>query len=896
MKRHLFILIFFIISVGTSEGFVQNRCQWWKIRLKKLQNEKELIQKSDWLGTPVIDLIDNEAERARSILQVFEHDRKNDGTLNHEKKKFTAREIENEVKNVFEALFSLHYLDTLVSETGNRDNPAIARKTVKTVISKMLEKRFKQTSHELVDGIFEKEIDRNDLKTLSLEVFIGRMIKSENEIRETAEKEVTRDVTIRLARKNNTTNEQELKGIIIDSSISYLRECDPLDNLKYSEEALNESARWEEIGGKVKRSLSSMEKLIALMQKKGSPSLEKAWYYYKNPVELEPLVFKKSRSNSTATSTVTVHRQPVSVGGRTNRIELTIPTRPDFNAIVYDMDRRRKKSLSRIKGKEDDSFFSVIEKDLDLIIAGAIHPVKNEFIRLEEEVRLKKTATGIRVVNQKEFNRAKKDLEQTEARLRAYKDRSIQFLQWVSGSRAVDRAGIVNSYKYRVKRDRAYLDYVKSLVRQSVDISSFDNRQTQKKFTLSVRKTAHLFKFIAYSLSLKRSDLIALKRTDLRIIKETRADFLKEIKSSRHGISAYYKDYLRDLREVARKKKALSSGLKEKIAQYEINILLQNAQACVKLYDSLRYAEEAMAYYQLKFKEYKKEIESGTMSGPLEESIQKLSLISTIKDFDRARLVDEYITKKYVKREARMAIARLTTILRYYKVRKIKIKSSPDYDEIFALKSKLGKKIEVRIDSWIMNEANFDSIDKKAAKKLTVMRKRKIWETGAKKRNVQRNTLPSAIPDHEADIDLPEDDLHSDSGDMNRPLAIPRGWKEDRNSAYDQSRGVIKSYSSMDRGAVIRLVKLPLKKSDNVKEITENWTKRSGNNMIKERWGRKNRMEYFWTLSKDKHSNVCESYSVLKEGFVYILSGTTSKNKYNFFKGKLNTVFASFGE
>ena len=61
---------------------------------------------------------------------------------------------------------------------------------------------------------------------------------------------------------------------------------------------------------------------------------------------------------------------------------------------------------------------------------------------------------------------------------------------------------------------------------------------------------------------------------------------------------------------------------------------------------------------------------------------------------------------------------------------------------------------------------------------------------------------------------------------------------------------------------------------------------------VAQKWGEKDASNYYWTLS-DHKDGVMESYAVLCKEKILIISGISSRDKYNFFKKKLTSVFES---
>ena len=63
---------------------------------------------------------------------------------------------------------------------------------------------------------------------------------------------------------------------------------------------------------------------------------------------------------------------------------------------------------------------------------------------------------------------------------------------------------------------------------------------------------------------------------------------------------------------------------------------------------------------------------------------------------------------------------------------------------------------------------------------------------------------------------------------------------------------------------------------------------------LKEKWGKKDDIEYFWMLSRNrKKRDIMELYTITLDNRILIISGISSREKYNYFKDKLASVFNS---
>lgn len=76
-------------------------------------------------------------------------------------------------------------------------------------------------------------------------------------------------------------------------------------------------------------------------------------------------------------------------------------------------------------------------------------------------------------------------------------------------------------------------------------------------------------------------------------------------------------------------------------------------------------------------------------------------------------------------------------------------------------------------------------------------------------------------------------------------------------------------------------------------EIGARWAKERGAGIVKQRWGKKENTDYFWTLARSPERNVMELYVLETEEGAIVVSGTAPRDRYTAFKARLDAVFES---
>ena len=311
------------------------------------------------------------------------------------------------------------------------------------------------------------------------------------------------------------------------------------------------------------------------------------------------------------------------------------------------------------------------------------------------------------------------------ARVDDYGKKSMECITLVSESRKIPSGSIVEQYRYRLQRDEEYLRFAAALVAECSRLSSIEDPRVHKEFSVSMSRINSLFTFIGAGLALERNDQTHLTKRDRGAIRDLKTRFIGTISSLRSDISNSHGQYAVKHSTTSSSAARSRESLKETIAQDEIDGLFRHAVECVELYEQYRYGEKSLYRYAGQFKVFMKEARTGLPSQALAYSLKMNSLLNSLDQFDGARVAREAATKKYLQNEAKSSLARLITLLEFYKKNRITFKDAPQAGEIAALEKRFSTAPQVRIDTWIMNESNYQEIDKKAAKKLSLILNRR---------------------------------------------------------------------------------------------------------------------------------------------------------------------------
>jgi hypothetical protein len=426
-----------------------------------------------------------------------------------------------------------------------------------------------------------------------------------------------------------------------------------------------------------------------------------------------------------------------------------------------------------------------------------------------------------------------------------------------------------------VMRSRSYVAFLRSMADCCSDTTVFDIPTAHKILTVSMRRLNNVLRIIEHSLSLEKRYFPHMNRSCLTVIKNEKMHFLEELNVIKSEILSAYRHTASRYKKMLMSDREVENNLKEKVARYEIETLLKLLSDEMALYNGLKYAEEAFAFYALKCEKLREDARSAVHSDELEDVIRLKSIVAVLEGFDDKRIKSEYITKRYLKKRILTDLSKLHTLLNFYYRKGIISKIGSEIEELKEMSRSLGKKTEVSILSWVMNETNFGDIDRKVVNDLIRIRNRRIW------------SLEVKDSDHSG-----KNNLENYIEEIGITISIPVGWEKIGVENSEKMWGVIRKYQSLDESAVIYIARIP-EKNRKLKDMSEIWLERMGSRLIKMRWGESEVFEYFWTLSGDSKKRIMEAYAIVNDQCAFVISGITTRERYRFFKSKMEFVFKS---
>ncbi|MDY6932866.1 MAG: hypothetical protein SVZ03_01425 [Spirochaetota bacterium] len=896
----LFTILIFIYS-NESNGFVNQRHGWWKTELKNLNNERISISNNNKIEKSVLTLVDNEIERTQEMLKIFENINNSNDPLAYQRKRHNEIEIKECITKILDPLFSLYYMEYLVKNIGERQTYHHTVDIVQESLSKSVNEHFNQSNKEFQRAITNEHITKVDWKYLSMETFVGRMMMNRKRLSKNAFISIEKSLHKELMQREFNITPKELGDIILSLSSEYLDKLQINNNMQFSQEALFDSNRWHGIYSMIVRNFEHYKKIIQMFEGVNKRlSLQRAHNFYKNPIDLENTLFKYlSRQHLDMRP---LQKEEMLLNDSEEGVYImNIPDDPNMPQLFKDMDNLRKKILFTVTGSKDNKFYSDCEIQFDRIIMKYLGNAQEQFsiegkrlfstleslinaifsndednkTDLHDKIAWNGIKNEIIIANERKFFDAKKIFKDKVKSVNGYKQKSIDFLRWVSDTKEIQNHRILEIYRRQTQRNISHLNFIKSLVKDVTEHELELSPPIMKRLALSIRRTNNILNFISYSHGLHRKYTSHFKKEELTELKKMKRELINAVKITKHDINSLYSALIQRNEMNARQMRQREKNYKEMLAEFEIEFIWDKVQEYAILFDSLTYSKIAFINYSNKFTELIEQAKSGNISNTLQYSIKEQSIISVLKEFNVEKIRIQYETKRYLKRGIERSISRIMNLLKLYKRNNIVINNRPAQNDIKEIRLKLSRKDETRIADWRMNESNFAVVDKKLIKKLIITRNRRIWD---RYRTTQKEINPQNT------IIIRELDLS---------LSIPDGWEEKEElKDRDYKKRIIRSFISLDDIANLYIVKIP-KKGRDARKITDHWLKETTNHRLKERWGKKDGIEYLWTLSRDNKNNIMEIYTIPRRNYAIILTGSAPRDKYKFFRHMIGSMFRS---
>jgi len=868
-KTALLVFLTAIISAAAySDSLVENKGQWWKIRLQKLAEEKKSLSAAKPACAPeVLAAVDFEIAETEAIIPIFEAYKSDRGSLTDETREFSENEIASITDGIFIPMFSLYYLDSVLSDINGAAGVEKAKKAAVEKIASMLSSRFGREWGGLSAAMAAEDITQNEWKNMGAELFISAAAGGSS-----AAVKINRGIVLSAVRGRACarTNRKDLASLVEKTVSEHLKNRDLVSDIPSGAGKIEDSATWTAVEARLKKDMDNYGKIMGMLEGPDRSTPRWVRYYSSRLNELESALFNGRHGNYLYDAgpgeihDLSKHR---------GALVMTIPESPDFDAALSEIDRTRKTVIHSINGSEEAGFFKEAETKFSNIISKHTGAAKDAFD--SEEKKALESGGPDRAANAAQFAESRRTFEKRLALLGNYVKKNMEFLRWLSSSKKADPEGLKSLYSARTARADSCVKFIAGLFKSASSAAS-PGLQAVKKLETAFRKTDSFFRLMTAVAEIEKSLSKQLGPRRVREMREMKAAHLNGLKTARMDMRSRLSELESRYGSLSKSSMESSSSLREKIVQNEIDALYKIASNYSRAYGSLNYAEDALMLYFERFNSLKHAAETGAASADLDVAVKKGSVFQAVSGFDMGRIMRERRAKEFLSREAKASHARLVSAAAGFRKGPSHPKDLPTKEEIDSLTAPLKKTFVVRIASWRMGESNLEEIDRKAAKLLADTVHRKAW---AGDRNGTGNrTTPGGMVIRISDPAV--------------TFEIPAGLTEGTVTDLDRESGVVKSFASRDRESVVSLIMVKTAKQD-PKRAMESWMKKKGVKAVKERWGKNEGGEYFWTISRDGDKNILETYSFPGSGCAIIVAGKTTREKYPLFREKLDAIAGS---
>ncbi|MBN2038658.1 MAG: hypothetical protein JW864_01355 [Spirochaetes bacterium] len=899
MKKHYYILSIILIFcfAKASFGFVDQRYQYWQIQLNSLHEEKNKVMKSRKSDDSIIKLINGDIKKVESILTFFEKSLDTESS-DFNKRKYSVSEIKNEIKSMLTPVFSLNYLEFFLNKIGTKESYSLSEKYINELIDSSINNHFNQSDGLIREKILNEKFNRNDWKYLSAELWLGAMISGRESAFSKLSDKIELKIMKSLAEKNYNISPKDLENIIETASNDMITQTDFDTLIDKAENPLKDSWCWNEKNKAIKSELNDAHTIKRLLKESESDcTLSRIYSYGKEILKIEDFYFKSLQNKYLREINSLKEKKLIRSDDFTpfdNPYFLNIPELPDLADILARIDETRTEYIKEFNTDISQNSITELQNKFSSIITASISKTESAFVNEENLLndinRQFIDAAGkiqeaedtdrksendddnyhieMTPVNKAEFDKAKKIfIKQTEL-LYEYVRLNLKFLDVTSEFKAVNTDTDFTDITGRIKRNREYIHTLKNIALDCTGLERLIAPSFHKRYHSVCIRISNLLNFINYSLNTEAGKQKNRNPEKINEISEQKKIIKNEITSSREKINNVYMSMIKSLETKRRKLKAVKHEIKDVLVNTELELLADSLDNYLNAYKRQDYTGKALKKYAEKYNELLESVESGTENKSLDHAIRSKSIFPVVHNFSSEKIKHESITKNYLKNSIYKRISSIQTLVTFYKRKGIKINYRPD-DLIENAKTKLRIKTDIPLGGWRMTETNFWNIDKKAVQKLLYILKRKIWQNAD-----NRNDLHNKIK----------------INDFRITLSIPEGWIEQKVSSTDSDNGVIRTFRSIDGNSTIYIASY--NNTNSVRDASKYWINGMNSRKVAQKWGEKDTSDYYWTLSNHTEG-VMESYAISCKQKILIVSGISSKDKYNFFKKKINSVFQS---
>lgn len=846
MKKAIGIMLFFFAVLSSAEAFFAQRISWWTLRLDELESKK-----NSRFDNGMAVLFEKDIARCRETIEVLKKNTAVDGTP------LTIEAIRAHIHQSLLPIYSLRFFE-IITETAGREASRTKSKDILTdTLNNLFLEDVQSDENSSPENPSPAALSNEEADLLALELVIGSIMEQFDPLYRKIAVLIEQDIVARGKKQGDKIEIPNLSALI---RLKAAEKCLELVEPTETSAALQKSGIWKRFSASLANSVSLIDDVRRYLENAKAPSrAEKARYYLHNIASLDKIVFDAESKKALGE----VEEKLKSTNSITSPEIFSIP---NPNKILSALDARRRKFLSQITGNENRDFFEKAAAALNETAAHRLHSSEKSI------EACKKTECAA----PSEISEVQRKISELRNFSSSYIEKSMSFLEWASKSRSVDPKRALDDYRYCTERSSAYMNFLRSLAEKSVSIAMFDNAELHLKFVVGVKKSPKVLA-ILQQIKFPESALFqSLADRDINLLKKQKSQLAETAQRTQRDINTALASYQSRMEELAKKRQGKSFKLEAGLAQYDIDQLIITLREYASYYSTLVYADTALKRYAEEYRavESPKNSKEEKMRT---HAIHQGRLIPLIGDFDSEKVKREFAVKNYLRKEIRSLMAKVRSLAVFYRQNGFSVGSlftSEDSDRISEL---LERQSRVEVADWIMTETNFDEIDRKAVKKLSLSAIKRDWKLDERGKFIDNEKTEVLIESQGIRISL------------------PGVWTEEPIDDYLSERKVSKAYKSRDGSVSIYVAIGTLSDGTTLYDHSAAWHQKIGSKIIKSASGKSGEFEYQWVLARDPKNRVRESYAI-KSGAneSIIISGQSPKDRYNFFHKKMELIKESF--
>ncbi len=874
----LTIILCLLFMHGQANAIIQQRHQWWKSRIQKLQQEDESIAARNDIDKRIKKLVHEELLQSRDALRVLKRKINGDASLDEAKKEYTGKEIKEHIRKLVPPLATAWYMNHILKRLNDNSRIDDAGKMIEDSIDNMIQSTMGRDDHSLRKHMINDHFTTFDLRIIAMEIITAPVMEQSRQYIDKAGDEIYTKFINSFAQPVTTTDSM-LTHKILTVAQKYFNATGCGSTFRPATGHLERSWRWKGKYSMMAIQLEHYKRIVSLAKKAGvSITPYQASLYYINPQSFEKKIFpsltKKYRDSRAFKRYSDILNNPED---ESSIHVMAIPERFDTGPVLQHLDNLRKKTLPSLQGTENDRHYSKLRDSFIREIKKKFAGLDHHLYREEKKVKDKSSLPGEQhppvIRNMNAFNDARKLRNAKHNAAMAYADACLEYLRIYGDSRARHGGLVTENYRYRVNRIQDYLNFFHLSGTRIARCPYMTDPDLHNMMKDIAHRSRHMFKAYIAALGLSYDERSALNKENLREIAAMKKKSRTAIQQNATGFITSCKKYFSSYARQVQEREENNDEVKEIIAQYELDTLQEQLSAQMDLFSRLTYADSILEEYRSVFTSLEETARENPHDPRLRKALKNGSLFPLIKNASIQKIKTEYISRQYLHARMNKTLASLVALDNWYNRAGLHPDHRPGERILKNKISALTGHTTISIGKWTMHRKNAQKIDYNAIRHLDALTGKTISRIPPKAIDMRTHTVAVA--------------------GKNLTLALPRGWSVTGAESYYKNRGITSRVKNETQTTVMNIARVQGKKNS-LRSSSRRWLQSMRYEPVKSGWRSQNGEKLFWVLARDHRDNVVEIYGMHNGNSVYIVSGSVSRKDYPRFHKTFTRIMGSF--